>query len=568
MSAADTRGVTSAPPTSTMQPPVQSADAPVQLAPGLWWVGAPAPSGEGFVHAYLVQAGTAGVLVDPGSAFTIDATLAKVVQVLPLSQVRAVVVHSADPEIAGSTVQLGNLLGSQALVITDEHSADRLRYLGCRLPIRTVESLGHRVDFGGGRVFEFVPAPYLRTPSSFVSFDVTTDSLLSGHLFAARSRDTRLVAVPEDLEEVLHHHEVEMPSSEMLAQCLANVREACPTVQRIFPATGYVLPHALIDRVFNQLSVLECGAANLRASTAPPMVHLAGAVRRLREHVPLVRGLGELDRALRAELATGIPVLDIAFEAEVPGEGLVRFSAEDDFAGTMVRRWSESEARRLVLEVAGEIDDPRVQLVVNTTAPATLDRDAQMLLPVLWPSIRRIVQRSVETRVDRRERRLLDELAKRDPLTGLYNRRMLDTMMPTGEVRGVLMIRVEGFAGINEDAGYDTGDLALQRLASVLSSTVRQGDVMIRYDGVDFLAVVRVDDRQALAAVADRLRMAVAAVDLGAIAGSRSLTASIGGTLLNPEEPVQSARRRADEALYDARRFGHDSVAFKLPASV
>jgi diguanylate cyclase (GGDEF)-like protein len=281
-----------------------------------------------------------------------------------------------------------------------------------------------------------------------------------------------------------------------------------------------------------------------------------------------VRGLAELDRALRAELAAGVPVLDIAFETEVPGEGLVRFSAEDDFAGTMVRRWSESETRRLVLEVAGEIDDVRVQLVMNTTAPASLDRDAQMLLPVLWPSIRRIVQRSVETRVDRRERRLLDELAQRDPLTGLYNRRMLDTMMPTGEIRGVLMIRVEGFAGINEDAGYDTGDLALQRLASVLSSTVRQGDVLIRYDGVDFLAVVRVADRQGLTAVADRLRMAVAAVDLAAISGSRSLTASIGGTLLNPDEPVQSARRRADEALYDARRFGRDSVAFKLPASV
>jgi diguanylate cyclase (GGDEF)-like protein len=551
-----------------MQPPVLSHDAPVQLAPGLWWVGAPAPSGEGLVHAYLVQAGNAGVLVDPGSAFTIDATLAKVVQVLPLSQVRAVVVHSADPEIAGSTVQLGNLLGSQAVVITDEHSADKLRYLGCRLPIHTVESLGRRVDLGGGRVFEFVPTPYLRTPSSFVSFDVTTETLLSGHLFAARAREQHLVAQPEDIEDVLHHHEVEMPSSEVLAQCLANVRQGCPTLQRIFPASGYVLPHGLIDRLFSELAVLECGAANLRSSTAPPMVHLAGAVRRLREHVPLVRGLAELDRALRAELAAGIPVLDIAFESEVPGEGIVRFSAADDFGGTLVRRWSEGDAQRLVLEVAGEIDDVRVQLVVNTTAPATLDRDAQMLLPVLWPSVRRIVQRSVETRADRRERRLLDELSKRDPLTGLYNRRVLDTMMPTGDTRGVLMIRVEGFAGINEDAGYDIGDLALQRLSSVLSSTVRQGDVVIRYDGVDFLAVVRVVDRQELAAVADRLRMAVAAVDLGAISGSRSLTASIGGTLLNPDEPLQSARRRADEALYDARRFGRDSVAFKLPASV
>jgi diguanylate cyclase (GGDEF)-like protein len=281
-----------------------------------------------------------------------------------------------------------------------------------------------------------------------------------------------------------------------------------------------------------------------------------------------VRGLAELDRSLRAELAAGIPVLDIVFETEVPGEGIVRFSAADDFAGTMVRSWSEADAQRLVLDVAGELDDVRVQLVVNTTAPATLDRDAQMLLPVLWPSIRRIIQRSVETRVDRRERRLLDEQARRDPLTGLYDRRMLDAMTPSSETRGVLMVRVEGFAGINEDAGYDTGDLALQRLASVLSSTVRQGDVMIRYDGVDFLAVVRVVDRQELTAVADRLRMAVAAVDLAAITGSRSLTASIGGTLLAPDEPLQSARRRADEALYDARRFGRDSVAFKLPASV
>ncbi len=74
--------------------------------------------------------------------------------------------------------------------------------------------------------------------------------------------------------------------------------------------------------------------------------------------------------------------------------------------------------------------------------------------------------------------------------------------------------------------------------------------------------------REELSAVADRVRIAVAACDLGAIAGGRHLTASVGATLVTPDEPLQAGRRRADEALYDSRRFGRDSVAFTMPATV
>ena len=79
---------------------------PVEIAHGVWWVGVRLPNDSFQCHAYYLENGDEGVLVDPGSPLTIDATLAKVEQITSLTSIKYLVCHHPDPDIAASLPHL------------------------------------------------------------------------------------------------------------------------------------------------------------------------------------------------------------------------------------------------------------------------------------------------------------------------------------------------------------------------------------------------------------------------------------------------------------------------------
>ncbi|RTL40843.1 MAG: GGDEF domain-containing protein [Burkholderiales bacterium] len=168
----------------------------------------------------------------------------------------------------------------------------------------------------------------------------------------------------------------------------------------------------------------------------------------------------------------------------------------------------------------------------------------------------------------------LEHLATRDPLTGLHNRRSLDTRLdealaldrrygrPHGRVHGLLLIDVDHFKHINDTHGHPAGDAVLRQLAGLLISTVRASDVAARFGGEEF-AVLLPELSGPLDAVmtAEKIRQAVQATRFGDIG---PVTVSIGVSLATPEDAgPQPLVDRADAALYEAKRGGRNAVVLK-----
>lgn len=168
----------------------------------------------------------------------------------------------------------------------------------------------------------------------------------------------------------------------------------------------------------------------------------------------------------------------------------------------------------------------------------------------------------------------LEHLATRDPLTGLHNRRSLDSRLAealaldrryarqNGRVHGLLLIDVDHFKQVNDAFGHPVGDAVLRQLAQLLLATLRASDVAARFGGEEF-AVLLPELAGTLDAVmtAEKIRHAVEAATFPEVG---RLTVSIGVSLASPEESdMRPLVDRADAALYEAKRGGRNAVVLK-----
>jgi len=168
----------------------------------------------------------------------------------------------------------------------------------------------------------------------------------------------------------------------------------------------------------------------------------------------------------------------------------------------------------------------------------------------------------------------VNALAATDDLTGVANRRTFELNLElelsraarAGTPLVVAMIDIDHFKAVNDNYGHWTGDQTLQRVAAALASTVRSYDLLARYGGEEFVAIMPGADLEEGAAVAERLRAAVEALEQ-----EPRVTASIGVACF-PSNVVdkESLLKAADEAKYVSKGGGRNRVtaSARLTASL
>jgi diguanylate cyclase (GGDEF)-like protein len=161
----------------------------------------------------------------------------------------------------------------------------------------------------------------------------------------------------------------------------------------------------------------------------------------------------------------------------------------------------------------------------------------------------------------------IEQIAVRDELTGIYNRRYLVEALDRERSRAerlaepfsVCLVDVDHFKSINDRFGHAAGDAVLRRLAQLVPAELRGVDLFGRLGGEEFLVIVPGTGREGAAACAERVRQRVAASVFPEVADG-GLTASIGVATYAAPEPVDATLARADAALYQAKAAGRNKV--------
>jgi diguanylate cyclase (GGDEF)-like protein len=160
------------------------------------------------------------------------------------------------------------------------------------------------------------------------------------------------------------------------------------------------------------------------------------------------------------------------------------------------------------------------------------------------------------------------EAARRDHLTGIFNRRGLMERFNelSGPRRGafslaVILIDLDHFKALNDTHGHDQGDRVLAAVAQVIGSSVRSGDLAARWGGEEFIVVCADVDRRGAQKIAEKIRERIEGHDFGIPGG---VTASLGVNWSNMAEPdLTQLVAQADIALYAAKAEGRNRVKMR-----
>lgn len=225
-----------------------------------------------------------------------------------------------------------------------------------------------------------------------------------------------------------------------------------------------------------------------------------------------------------------------------------------------------------IMVLSEEGDDDRMlralDLGVNDFVVRPVDRNE--LLARVRTQIKK--RRFSEYLYKRLEERV--EQASRDPLTGMFNRRYLDEhlqgmisdSLSSQKGLSVIMADIDFFKLVNDNYGHDNGDQVLREFSTRIQQNIRRLDMAFRIGGEEFLIVMPKTNPAKAEVVGERLRAIIEDTPFKISQGDGhiTVTASIGLTsVIDDSDTIDTVLKRADDALYEAKKTGRNKVVTK-----
>ncbi|MAY41859.1 MULTISPECIES: diguanylate cyclase [unclassified Neptuniibacter] len=167
----------------------------------------------------------------------------------------------------------------------------------------------------------------------------------------------------------------------------------------------------------------------------------------------------------------------------------------------------------------------------------------------------------------------LIKAANTDHLTGLLNRRKFFELTESEYKKAVraqrdltlLMVDVDDFKKINDTSGHSTGDEVLIRIAETLTNCVRDTDLVCRFGGEEFTILLFDSSESGIKRVCEKVLASVEALMIPSFTEAHGpVTVSIGTSLLNESNNLNSALKTADEAMYKSKQSGKNQVSYQV----
>ena len=238
----------------------------------------------------------------------------------------------------------------------------------------------------------------------------------------------------------------------------------------------------------------------------------------------------------------------------VPAKGTVRCRHAHEGAKSYVCMPVQGQGQTLgLLHIAVDVN-PR------TMRPArAIDRRLRAMTDRVGPALANLKLRDA-----------LREMALRDSLTGLYNRRYLEDALNRelhraergGKPVSVVMIDIDHFKHFNDKFGHDAGDFVLSTLARVITKSIRPSDIACRYGGEELAVVLPEASLECARARVEQVRLAIRNSNLTHLGKALPAPTASFGVAVYPAHGTKPADllKAADQALYRAKQEGRDRI--------
>ena len=528
---------------------------PVEIADGVFWVGGYLQGDIFQCHTYLVVGSDGAVLIDPGSLLTYEETLRKIKYLVDLSSIKYIVCHHQDPDITASLPRLlEEFTASSSLelyLVTHWRTYFLLKHLALPVSYYLVDQHDFRLEFGD-RSFRFLLTPYMHYPGNIVTYEERSRVLFSSDIFGGWMEEWDLFADETYPEKMRAYHEVYMPCREVVLYTLERLKRL--DIEVIAPQHGSIIRgRDLIKRAMEALETFDYGIlVEHQSLEAVKREVLRRSILREVERYCLEKiYLSEVVPHVVRTLRTSYKLKDIfvcvdgervcfcyshgrgySFEkGDVEGEHEVSFT-------------KECEGAKCTVHFVFEED------------PGGVDREffESIASYLVFAARRDLHIKKLEMRAS-----AYKKAAMRDPLTGACTRMAIEEIKRGSLGVGpacLIMLDIDNFKLVNDRYGHLAGDRILKRLGEEVQSCLRKNDVFVRYGGDEFVVVLSGADMEVAKKVAERIKRRLESIRVN----DHHLSVSMGVAQIRDFSMIDDAIRRADEALYRAKRAGKSRI--------
>jgi diguanylate cyclase len=235
------------------------------------------------------------------------------------------------------------------------------------------------------------------------------------------------------------------------------------------------------------------------------------------------------------------------------------------------------------IQSAGSNAEEYRQTLVNSIEQLSSEQDQQIMLAIAQEMLSAAVKAKTQseelqhnleaTRSEVEHLRSEVEQHRRealiDPLTGLFNRRAMEQLLgeylaSRTDTIAMLVLDIDLFKEVNDTYGHAVGDVVLRHVADAIRKCVRGEDIAVRFGGEEFVILLPRTSLQGAMIVAETLRHRIEEMRLVRRQDNlrlRPITASLGVSVLHPEDDAESLFHRADQALYVSKSAGRNRVS-------
>ena len=232
-------------------------DNAIMIAENVYWVGELMKNDAFQCHAYLIVNGKESIIIDSGSMLEYENIKRKIESIIPLKNVKYIVVHHQDPDVCANIPAFEKAIDRDDLMIVS-HSRNiaLIKHYGIVSEYYIIEDNDFKLKTNDIHL-DFITTPYAHAPGAFTTYLTNHKILFSSDIFGAVEESWHFYAKEDYFKEIKLFHENYMPSQDILNYALSKIQAL--DLNLIAPQHGSLIKRQYIDIVINDLKNLKCG---------------------------------------------------------------------------------------------------------------------------------------------------------------------------------------------------------------------------------------------------------------------------------------------------------------------
>ena len=541
----------------------------IEIAPNIYWIGYVIPDDPFQCHVYLIKNGKESILIDPGSMITFPIVLEKITSILPLKDIKYIIMHHQDPDIVGCFSTLEALFPKgERYIITHWRTEMLLKHYQWKTPFFLIDENDWKLK-AGNRELEFIFTPYAHFPGAFCTYDKKSKILFSSDLFGGLTPKFELFA--KSAEEYFEHlkpfHQHYIPNKEILNYALYHIEKK--DLSLIAPQHGSIIKKEIIPSLIEKMKNLECGLY-LMDDYVSEIDILSKTDEIFKKFIKDTISLSSFELILKNFFLHTKEILPSIEKIKICGDSMYKqgdYCFEyKNYELTQIENNNETYSLKKDLFNEKDKKTGTIYIFIKNEISLKEKKILELLLKQISTPLAISLEKEIMLKDLEENNELLYHKSITDSLTGVYNREFMKEFLnkKIKEAKrynfplSISMLDIDFFKKINDTYGHLTGDCVLKELSTLMQENFRGSDTIIRYGGEEFLIIMPFTSLKDAYIKMEKFRKTV---DEYNFCGKQKLHVTISAGVAELEdENMNDFIQKADNKLYKAKEAGRNIV--------